>query len=238
MKLGKQNQLLYVSMSMVVLLLATSCVNHIKPYTPKRREYELPVPQPALQTQKDGSIFSEGSIASRLMTDPRAQRVNDVVIISINEKATAQRDTSTESGRDDNYSAQINDFLGLIEELEKSNPNFNAASAISVAHKNKFKGEGRTSRSDRFEATVPAMVRQVLPNGQMFVEGHRVVLVNNEEHHFYISGVIRPEDIDGKGSVPSSKIADAQIEFVGRGELTSGSSKGWLSKLLDIIWPF
>jgi flagellar L-ring protein precursor FlgH len=235
MKLGKQS-LLFLSLSLMIL--TSGCVNHIKPYTPKRRTYELPVPQPALQAQKDGSIFHEGSIASRLMTDPRAQRVNDVVIISINERATAQRDTSTESGRDDNYTAQLNDFLGLVEELEKSNPNFNGAAAISVAHKNKFKGEGRTSRSDRFEATVPAMVREVLPNGQMFVEGHRVVLVNNEEHHFYISGVIRPEDIDGKGSVPSSKIADAQIEFVGRGDLTSGSSKGWLSKLLDIIWPF
>jgi flagellar L-ring protein precursor FlgH len=82
------------------------------------------------------------------------------------------------------------------------------------------------------------MVRQVLPNGSMFVEGHRVVLVNNEEHHFYISGVIRPEDIDGTGMVPSSKMADAQIEFVGRGDLTSGTSKGWLSRALDFIWPF
>jgi flagellar L-ring protein precursor FlgH len=72
----------------------------------------------------------------------------------------------------------------------------------------------------------------------MFVEGHRVVLVNSEEHHFYISGVIRPEDIDGTGSVPSSRMADAQIEFVGRGNLTTGSSQGWLSRALDAIWPF
>ena len=43
------------------------------------------------------------------------------------------------------------------------------------------------------------MVRRVLPNGNLFIEGHRVVLVNHEEHHFYISGVIRPEDIDGNG---------------------------------------
>ena len=82
------------------------------------------------------------------------------------------------------------------------------------------------------------MVRKVYPNRSMFVEGHRVVLVNNEEHHFYISGVIRPEDIDGTGIVSSSKMADAQIEFVGRGELTSGTNKGWFSRALDFIWPF
>jgi flagellar L-ring protein precursor FlgH len=172
------------------------------------------------------------------MTDPRAQRVNDLVIIQIDERASAQRDTSTEVAREDSYTTQLDNFLGLLKELEKDNPNFDASSALGYIHQNSFKGEGSTTRNDRFEATVPAMVRQVLPNGSMFVEGHRVVLVNNEEHHFYISGVIRPEDIDGTGMVPSSKMADAQIEFVGRGDLTSGTSKGWLSRALDFIWPF
>ena len=82
------------------------------------------------------------------------------------------------------------------------------------------------------------MVRQVLPNGALFIEGHRVVLVNNEEHHFYISGVIRPEDIDGLGQIQSSRIADAQIEFTGRGALSTATKRGWLASLLDIIWAF
>ena len=214
------------------------CVNHIKPYTPKKREYKLPVESKAMEPQVNGSIFDTNSVASRLMTDPRAQRVNDVVIIVIDEKASAQRDTSTEVGRDDSYSSQLNNFLGIIRDLEDENPDFKGAAAISMLHQNSFKGEGSTTRNDRFEATVPAMVRKVLPNGSMFVEGHRVVLVNSEEHHFYISGVIRPEDIDGTGSVPSSRMADAQIEFVGRGNLTSGTGQGWLSRILDVIWPF
>ena len=78
------------------------------------------------------------------------------------------------------------------------------------------------------------MVRQVLPNGALFIEGHRVVLVNEEEHHFYIGGVIRPEDIDGH-QVQSSRIADAQIEFTGRGSLSATTSKGWLSSILTIF---
>lgn len=214
------------------------CVNHVKPYTPKRRQYELPVESPRVDPKSNGSIFDGNSVASRLMTDPRAQRVNDLVIIVIDERASAQRDTSTELGREDSYNTQMNSFLGLLKSLEKDNPNFNGAAAIDFAHSNAFKGAGKTTRNDRFEATVPALVRKVLPNGSMFVEGHRVVLVNSEEHHFYISGVIRPEDIDGTGSVPSSRMADAQIEFVGRGNLTSGTSQGWLSKILDVIWPF
>ena len=219
-------------------LVLSGCVNHIKPYTPKKRQYQLPVEQGAIEPQASGSIFNTNSVASRLMTDPRAQRINDVVIIVIDERASAQRDTSTEVGRDDSYNSQLNNFLGVIRQLEEDNPDFQGATAISLLHQNSFKGAGSTTRNDRFEATVPAMVRKVLPNGSMFVEGHRVVLVNSEEHHFYISGVIRPEDIDGTGSVPSSRMADAQIEFVGRGNLTSGSSQGWLSRILDVIWPF
>lgn len=230
--------LLKVGLSFLLGTWLTGCVSHIKPYKPKRRQYQLPVEQPVAQGQGSGSIFDPNSVASRLMTDPRAQRVNDLVIIQIDEKASAQRDTSTEVGRDDSYTSQITSFLGLLKELEKDNPNFDGSAAINFLHQSSYKGEGSTTRNDRFEATVPAMVRKVLPNHSMFVEGHRVVLVNNEEHHFYISGVIRPEDIDGNGIVSSSKMADAQIEFVGRGDLTSGTAKGWFSRALDVIWPF
>ena len=233
-----QTQLISI-IGLICLSFVSGCVNHVKPYTPKRRSYDLPVPSPASSSQEsDGSLFNENSIATRLMTDPRAQTTNDLVIIAIDERASAQRDTSTEMGRDESYSTQLNDFLGLLKTLEEDNPNFNGSAAIDFVHQNSFKGEGKTTRNDRFEATVPAMVRKRFTNGTMFVEGHRVVLVNQEEHHFYISGVIRPEDIDGTGTVPSSRMADAQIEFVGRGNLTTGTNQGWFSRFLNFIWPF
>ena len=219
-------------------LLLSGCVNHIRPYTPKQRQYELPVAQPSSTPQLAGSLFNESGVAVRLMTDPRAHNINDLVVITIDERATAQRNTSTEMSRSDSYTAQLTSFLGLIAQLQQDNPNFNGNAAMSLASDTQFGAEGRTSRNERFEATVPALVRSVLPNGNMFVEGHRVVMVNNEEHHFYISGVIRPEDIDGGGSVASSRMADAQIEFVGRGDLTTATNKGWFSRLLDYIWPF
>ena len=79
---------------------------------------------------------------------------------------------------------------------------------------------------------------KVLPNGNLFVEGHRAILVNSEEHHFYISGVVRPIDIDQQNSVKSSVVADAQIEFTGRGDLSDNQKQGWLSRYLGWIWPF
>jgi flagellar L-ring protein precursor FlgH len=82
------------------------------------------------------------------------------------------------------------------------------------------------------------VVMKVLSNGNLFVEGHRAILVNSEEHHFYISGVVRPIDIDQLNSIKSSVVADAQIEFVGRGDLTDNQKQGWLSRHLGWIWPF
>lgn len=217
----------------------TGCVKHIEPYTPKRRQYELPVPHSAYDAGRQaGSLFDPNGVGVRLTTDARAQAVNDVVIVVIDEQATAQRDTATATNRADEQTAQLNSFLNVIAKLEQEYPSFSGANALNVVSEHSFQGSGSTSRSDRLQATVPAMVRKVLPNGALFIEGHRVVLVNKEEHHFYISGVIRPEDIDGQGQVNSSRMADAQIEFTGRGDISSASSKGWASRVLDVIWPF
>ncbi len=220
-------------------LALSGCVKHIEPYEPKRRQYQLPVPHAAYDAgRQTGSLFDPNGVGLRLTTDARAQAVNDVVIVVIDEQATAQRDTATATNRADEQTAQLTSFLNVIAKLEDEYPSFSGANALGVVSEHSFQGAGSTSRSDRLQATVPAMVRQVLPNGTLFIEGHRVVLVNKEEHHFYISGVIRPEDIDGQGQINSSRMADAQIEFTGRGDISSGSSKGWASRVLDVIWPF
>ena len=75
-------------------------------------------------------------------------------------------------------------------------------------------------------------------NSNLFIEGHRVILVNDEEHHFYVSGLARPLDILEDNSIDSSRIADLQMEFTGRGVITEKQHPGWLQRGLDIIAPF
>ena len=81
-------------------------------------------------------------------------------------------------------------------------------------------------------------MKKDLPNGDLFVEGTKVVMINHEEYHLYISGVVRPADIDDTNSVASSSIADAQVEFTGRGDIADQNDRGWLKKILDTINPF
>jgi flagellar L-ring protein precursor FlgH len=212
---------------------------HVGEYTPKHREYKLPSDSKREeQPLSPGSLWREGRPASLLFTDARALRNNDLVVIKIEEVADAHRSANTDLEHSSEANMQVQAFLGLLAKLKKLDKDLDPNLSMGGSAKTSFKGEGKTNRSEYLTATVPAMVTKVLPNGNLFVEGHRVVLVNAEEQHFYISGVVRPIDIDQENSVKSSMVADAQIEFVGRGVLTDNQKQGWLSRALGWLWPF
>jgi flagellar L-ring protein precursor FlgH len=210
---------------------------HLGEYTPKHRDYKLPAEgKGADEPVSPGSLWRDGRPASMLFTDARALHANDLVVINIEEVANASRSADTSLDRSSASAAKIDAFLTLLKKLKVSSTdsglNIGGTSASS------FKGQGSSDRSESFTATVPAVVIKVLPNGNLFVEGHRAILVNSEEHHFYISGVVRPIDIDQQNSVKSSVVADAQIEFTGRGDLSDNQRQGWLSRYLGWLWPF
>jgi flagellar L-ring protein precursor FlgH len=212
-----------------VQALAACGSSHISSYVPKKREYEAPAAAEASAPASSGSLWP-GRAPTLLFADARALRENDIVVIKIEEVADAKRSTDTDILRSSNLSASA------FASMKQQPPivDFKLQGGMDTA----FQGKGATGRTEQFVATVPAVVRKVLPNGNLFVEGHRVVLVNSEEQHFYISGVVRPIDIEQDNSVRSTKVADAEIEFTGRGVLTDNQKQGWLSRYLGWIWPF
>jgi flagellar L-ring protein precursor FlgH len=213
---------------------------HVAAYTPKKREYEVPeaVKDSGASGSAPGSLWNEGRAASMLFTDARALRVNDLVVIKVEEVADARRSANTDIDRTSESSAEISAFLGMLSKLKGIDPSLENGIKLAGGSSTSFNGKGNTGRTEYLAATVPAVVRKVLPNGNLFVEGHRVILVNAEEQHFYISGVVRPIDIDQENSVKSAMVADAEIEFVGRGVLTDNQKQGWLSNVLGKLWPF
>jgi flagellar L-ring protein precursor FlgH len=221
-----------------IIAIAGACgPAHISEYTPKHREYKLPAEgRGADDPASPGSLWRDGRPASMLFTDARALHANDLVVINIEEVANASRSADTSLDRASSSAAKIDAFLTMLKKLKISSTD--AGLNIGGSSTSSFKGAGSTDRSESLTATVPAVVIKVLSNGNLFVEGHRAILVNSEEHHFYISGVVRPIDIDQQNSVKSSVVADAQIEFVGRGDLTDNQRQGWLSRYLGWLWPF
>jgi flagellar L-ring protein FlgH len=227
-----------LALAMAMLAVAAGCgPAHMGEYTPKHRDYKLPAEGKGEdEPSSPGSLWRDGRPASMLFTDARALHTNDLVVINIEEVANASRSADTSLDRASSSAAKIDAFLGLLKKLKVSASD--AGLNIGGSSASSFKGQGSTDRSESLTATVPAVVIKVLANGNLFVEGHRAILVNSEEHHFYISGVVRPIDIDQQNSVKSSVVADAQIEFVGRGDLTDNQRQGWLSRYLGWMWPF
>jgi len=237
--LPSRRRVLKASVSGLLIALAASqvlacSVTHIGEYVPKRRAYESPVDLGAqAQTASNGSLFNSTHSATYLFSDHRAMRVGDIVTVRIDEQANAKRGATTELGRESDTKLNFDLLFGML----KAAQNATGGNLFEAGSSSDFRGSGQTTRTDRLEATVPAVVMQVLPNGNLFIEGHRVVLVNHEEHHFYLSGVVRPVDIETDNSVTSSLLADAEIEFTGRGTISEKQEPPWLQRGLDLIKP-
>jgi flagellar L-ring protein precursor FlgH len=224
-----------VALLLSPLLASCGGVRHVAPRAPRTRVYDADQYATAPRPTSRGSLWPDS--ARGLFADFRANRVGDIVTIRIDETANASGDASTRLERDSSMTFG-GDMLGLGSALARAYPDINPDELVSLMSQRSFDGRGETSRESRVRAAIAVRVKQGLPNGDLFVEGTKVVLVNDEELHIYISGVIRPEDIEPDNSVRSSLVADAEIELSGRGALTDNQDRGWLVKLLDAINPF
>lgn len=208
---------------------------HIDPHVPRSRTYNVDEYATAPRATSRGSLWPDAGRG--LFADFRANRIGDIVTINIDETANASGDAATTLDRDSSMSFGGN-VLGLGTALQRAYPDIDPSELVSLMSQRHFDGTGATSRESRVRAAIAVRVKQALPNGDLFIEGTKVVLVNDEELHIYISGVIRPEDIEPDNSVRSSLVADAEIELTGRGALSDNQERGWLVKLLDAINPF
>lgn len=209
----------------------------IEPYKPKRRPYRpLTRAQPIIENPQNGSLWTSSGEGGNYFSDVRAYGVNDIVTIRIEEKASAERSAQTTLGN----SSQLGVGASLRGVLGNSSSTVTGGVEQLMAGQGErsLDATGETKRSDDIRFTVAGTITKVLPNGNVYIEGERVVLVNEEEHHFRISGVARPEDIERDNTIPSAKLAQAHVEFVGRGNITKEQERGWLANFLHYIWPF
>lgn len=221
-----------------VIALAGCGPRHVAPFTPRERVYT-----PGAYAQKGpsakpatGSIFSEA--AGGFLLDTRAVRVGDVVVVVVSEAADAQGNATTKLTRDSSTSLGMDALFGAMAALKKAHPDVDPTKLLSLASQSAFTGDGNTARAGQLTAQIAVRVTREMPNGDLFLEGTKVILINNEEYHLYLSGLVRPSDIGQDNTVASQRIADAQVEFTGRGDVADQNRKGWLGRALDTINPF
>ncbi len=227
------------AISIVLVCAALGCgPNHIEPFTPRQRVYKPGsyAQQTASARPANGSLFS-GAHAGWL-EDTRAVRVGDFVVIHIDEQANAKGAATTSLKKETEGSGGASAMVGLIPALKKAYPEIDPQKLFEYASKTGFAGAGDTARNGELSGRIAVRVVSEMPNGDLFLEGTKVVLINNEEYHLYVSGLVRPADIAQDNSIASSRIADAQVEFTGRGDIADQQRKGWGVRLIETINPF
>lgn len=209
---------------------------HIRPHLARHRDYDPGEYGAAAEPVSRGSMWTGSSRG--LFVDFRAASVGDLVTVEIDESPRATGDATTETSRESSYSLGADGLMGLTAALARAYPDLDAGEMLGLVGSSSFEGGGAVARSSRIDASLTVRVRQVLPNGDLFVEGTKILMVNAEELHIYVSGVIRPQDIEEDNTIGSGRIADAEIEITGRGDLTDAQRRGWLAEILDEITPF
>ncbi|MFT7625011.1 MAG: flagellar L-ring protein precursor FlgH [Myxococcota bacterium] len=218
------------------MIAISGCNPQLGEYSHRKRIYEPPVAFPqATEQASTGSIWTPSMRGNYLFTDQRARSAGDIVTVVVREEADARRGATTKTGRESKMSLALTGLFSVLKELK---PDLLGAEMLGFESGNEFNGQGSTTRTERLHATVPATVMKVLPNGNLFVEGTRTILVNREEHRFYISGVVRPADISDENMVESERIAEAEIEFNGRGVISDKQGPGALIRAMDQYSPF
>lgn len=186
--------------------------------------------QPTSPTTKKFSLWDDRQ--SRLFTDARALSVGDIltVLISINDRAKLKNDTSR------NRTAKRK--LGLGGSFDVAGVGSSAKADGDISSETDTQGQGATTRSESIDLSIAAVVTQVLPNGNLMIEGTQEVRVNAELRILTIAGIVRPTDIGGSNTIPYDRIAEARVSYGGRGRLTEVQQPAYGQQVLDTVLPF
>jgi flagellar L-ring protein FlgH len=190
----------------------------------------------------EGSLWPGDTSKNLLFEDNKARKVGDIVTVTVNESATSSQSATTNTSRDSSASITTGPVLGLpsnlgIQDFLKMGTGFDPNIGPSTTQLN-HQGTGTTTRNGSLTTTVSAIILDVLPNGNMKIEGRRSVTVNNEEQYMVLRGTIRREDVNYDNTISSTLIANASITYSGYGDIADPQRVGWMSKVISYIWPF
>ena len=207
------------------------------PVTPQQ-EYR----QEANSANNPGSLFA-ASESDTLFEDSRARRVGDIVVVKLVENTKAQNKAETSSKKNSGNDYQVGALFGqsssgFIPLLGVGPTSKVGVPALTSSSASDLSATGKTKRENYVTTSLAARVIRVLPGGLLQIEGAREIRVNEETEYMVVRGMVRTKDVSADNSVLSTQIADASIEYYGRGVLADKQKPGWFTRLMDNIWPF
>lgn len=195
-------------------------------------------PKPIPQYRRGNSLWQDSS--ADLFSDPRANKVGDIITVKISIKDKASFDTK--SNRSRNSEADLDASFAYDFETSGATPNVTAQGSGSftpaVKANTESDSKGGTSRAESIQLLIAAIVTGVLPNGNLMISGTQEVRVNYEVRELNVAGVVRPGDVATDNTISYDKIAEARISYGGRGRIMEVQQPGWGQQLIDSIAPY
>lgn len=210
----------------------------VTPSTPK-------APPPS---QNPGSLFSQNQ-PTFLLDDTRARRVGDILTVNIVDTSKSNLKAETKNDKTTSQNLGVANYFGgrtiagnLLGQLGGPTLGMKGRTGttplVSTSTTDSFQSKGETKRESAVTASIGCRIVNILPGGVMQVEGARQTRVNNENQIIVVKGLVRPIDVGPNNTVASTQLADCQIEYYGEGDLADRQKSGWLTRLLDNVWPF
>ena len=172
-----------------------------------------------------------------MFADHKAARTGDILTVLVSEIAATQSSQSKKSNKDSSIDAGISQFL-FPPAVSGFGTKAGALPGTKLAAKSDFSGGGQVNNTQSLTARAAVLVTDVLPNGNLVIEGVRVVSFSGETQFVVLHGLVRPDDVTSTNTIASSNIADVRIEFISEGSLTDAQKKGWLTKAYDKLRPY
>lgn len=210
----------------------------------RQRSISLPMPDRETSRSRPNSLWRTGARA--FFKDQRASQVGDILTVNIDISDSAAVANSTARSRLNTEKANITNFLGLEAVVpsiigkvsSKAGDAFDPAAAVGAGSASGYNGAGTVDRSESIQLTIAAIVKDVLPNGNMLIEGRQEVRVNFEKRELLIAGIVRPQDITAKNVILHTQIAEARIIYGGVGHITDVQQPRYGAQMYDILFPF
>lgn len=193
-------------------------------FTAVRAPVALPPPPPA-----NGSIFQSADGYAALYEGTRAKRVGDPLTIVLVERTAASKSSTSKLDSAGGF--------GITPPTTGALSLFKGTDA-SISGKRNFNGGGTADQANSLSGEVSVTVSQVFPNGTMQVQGEKRVTLNRGDEFVRIKGLVRSADISADNRVPSTRVADAQISYTGKGDVARAGRQGWLGRFFSVISPF
>jgi flagellar L-ring protein FlgH len=202
---------------------------------PGYKPVSLPMPSPEPEAYAPNSLWRAGS--RTFFKDQRARRIGDLLTVKVTITDQAVISNETKASRATSDQTSVGGVPGAL--INKIMPTgTSATSLIANTSTTASDGVGSINRSEQLTTNVAAMVTQVLPNGNMVIEGKQEIRVNFEVRELIVAGIVRPADIASDNTIDSTKIAEARIAYGGRGQITNLQQPRYGQQVIDVLMPF